>query len=262
MPPLHRPFGRAACALAIAAFALTVPASAQQAAPSAAAQPQASSQELYHVHFVKAAPGKLAELVTAYQESPVAEGEPGPPLVFRHMQGDDWDLMVLTPLGKDETLSPAAPSAEVQRWTERTRGLRSQHGDTFTAGPPWTDVRSKLMDASRPTGTAGSAEPSGAVYTVTTYRSLPGHRDQLAGVLGRIAALYPDRRTILQHVEGAPWEFVVISRYDSWSALGADEAAPAAALQKQGFASNDAISMELRQHVAEHRDTIARLATR
>lgn len=266
MSPLPRPFGRAVCALAAAALGVAVSAGAQQAASPAAAQPQgaqaSASQELYHVHFVKAAPGKLAELVTAYQESPVAEGEPGPPLVFRHVQGDDWDLLVLTPLGKEETLTPGAPSAEQQRWTERTRGLRSQHGDTFTAGPPWAQLRPMLVNPSSPTGTAGGTEASGAVYTVTTYRSLPGHRDQLASVLGRISALYPDRRTILQHVEGAPWEFVVISRFDSWSALGADEAAPAAMLQKQGFANNDAISMELRQHVAEHRDTVVRLATR
>ena len=263
MPPLHRLFRLAVCVLVAFAFAHPgIATGAPQAGQPAAAQGEASAQELYHVHFVKAAPGKLTELISVYQESPVPAGEPGPPLVFRHMQGDDWDLLVLTPLGKEETLSPGAPSAELQRWMDWTRPLRSQHGDTFTAGPPWSDVKARLVDASRPTGTSGGAEAASSVYTVTTYRSLPGHRDQLAGVLGRIAGLYPDRRTILQHVEGAPWEFVVISRYDSWSALGADEAAPAAALQRQGFASNDAISLELRQHVAEHRDTIARLATR
>jgi hypothetical protein len=124
-------------------------------------------------------------------------------------------------------------------------------------------VRETLSDAARPTGTSGtaggSAPPSGSVYTVTTYRSLPGHRDQLADTLLRIAALYPDRRSIFQHVEGAPWEFVMISRYDSWNALGEDEVAPAESLRKQGFANTEAIGMELRQHVAEHRDTITRM---
>ena len=232
----------------------------RQATQAPAAAGQAAMQELYHVHFVKAAPGKISELVTAYREMPVAEGEPAPPLIFRHLQGDDWDLLVLTPLGKEETLRTTA-TPEQQRVTERLRGLRMQHGDTFTAGPAWPELRAALVGegSGQATGTAGGA--SGPVYTVTTYRSLPGHRDQLADTLGRITALYPDRRTILQHVEGAPWEFVVISRYDSWSALGDDQAMPAEKLRSQGFASTEAISLELRQHVAEHRDTIAQMVS-
>jgi hypothetical protein len=224
----------------------------------------AASLELYHVHFVKAAPGKIGELVAAYLDSPVAEGEPGPPLVFRHLQGDDWDLMVLTPLGKEETISPDSDPAQEQ-WAQRTRPLRSQHADTFTAGPAWAQLRTALAgdSAARATGTSGgtAATANNAnVYTVTTYRSIPGHRAQLSDTLRRIAGLDPDRRTILEHVEGAPWEFVVISRFDSWAQLGQDEVAPAETLRKQGFASTEAIGEELRQHVAEHRDTIVRMA--
>ena len=274
MPPLHRRTGIAVVVLAFAA-SLLVPAAgiaqqaqqtpqAQQAPqPGAMSQPGASATELYHVHFVKATPGKLTELIAAYQDSPVPPGEPGRPLVFRHLQGDDWDLLVLSPLGKEETLSTSA-SAEQQQWSERTRGLRAQHADTFTAGPAWADLQARLNDAPRATGTAGTAaEPTaGRLYIVTTYRSLPGHRDQLASVLNRVAALYPGRRTILQHVEGAPWEFVMLSQYDSWNAIGTDETAPPENLRKQGFASQEAIGTELRQHVAEHRDTIVRLATK
>lgn len=228
--------------------------------PTATAQPGMQAQELYHVHFVKAAPGKLTDLIAGYQASPVPQNEPGPPLILRHMQGDDWDLLVLTPLGKEETLTTTAPTQEEQRSMERLRGLRTWHGDTFTAGPSWADVRTALFgDATRATGTAGG--PSGAVYTVTTYRSLPGHRDQLAATLQKVAALYPDRRTILQHIEGAPWEFVMISRYDSWGALGEDQAPPAEKLRSQGFASNEAIGLALREHTAEHRDTIAQMVT-
>ena len=257
--------GRTIAGLAVVAALAGAPTFAQQAPETGQAQPPSATgqagmqaQELYHVHFVKAAPGKIAELVGAYRETPVAEGEPGPPLIFRHLQGDDWDLLVLTPLGKEETVRTAA-TPEEQRSVERMRGLRAQHGDTFTAGPAWPEVRAALLGegSERPTGTAGGS--AGPIYTVSTYRSLPGHRDQLGQTLQRIAALYPDRRTILQHVEGAPWEFVVISRFDSWSALGEDQAAPAEKLRSQGFASNEAIGTELRQHLAEHRDTIARM---
>jgi len=251
-------------------------------APAASAQPGIPAQELYHFHFTKAAPGKLNELIEAYKQAPVAAGEPGPPLILRHLQGDDWDLLVLTPLGKEETLTPGA-SAEEQASIQRMRGLRTQHGDTFTSGPAWADVRTALLGGSAAaamaasstgttgsgaaTGTAGAGRaaalganvPEGTVYTVTTYRSLPGHRDQLADTLRRVAGLFPDRRTIFQHVEGAPWEFVLLQRFDSWTALGAEDDAPPERLKAQGFANDEAIGLELRQHAAEHRDTIARL---
>ena len=251
-----------ACSALAATFLASASIAQQATPPTRQPQPQAAAaqgQELYHVHFVKAAPGKISELISAYQEAPVAQGEPGPPVILRHLQGDDWDLLVLTPLGKDETITTAT-TPEEQRSIERMRGLTSQHVDTFTSGPPWADVRATLLgDAARPTGTAGGA--TGTIYTVTTYRSIPGHRDQLADTLRRIAGLYPDRRTTMQHIEGAPWEFVMLSRYDSWAALGEDQAPAADKLRSQGFASNEAIGLELRQHVAEHRDTIAEMVT-
>ncbi|RPJ57621.1 MAG: hypothetical protein EHM24_29345, partial [Acidobacteria bacterium] len=236
-----------ACSALIALlFAAAVPAQTSQpqtTQPSAAAaQPGIPALELYHVHFAKAAPGKMNELIDAYKQAPVPAGEPGPPLILRHLQGDDWDLLVLSPLGKEETLTPAA-SAEEQASIQRMRGLRTQHGDTFTSGPAWADVRAALLGGAAPAvtsasmagttgagtaaaGTAGAGRaaaaganlPEGTVYTVTTYRSLPGHRDQLADTLRRVAAVFPDRRTILQHVEGASWEFVLLQRFDSWSA--------------------------------------------
>ena len=263
--------------LAAATPAQTPPAQTTQPAVAAA---QPGSLELYHFHFTKAAPGKVNELIDAYKQAPVAPGNPGPPLILRHLQGADWDLLVLAPLGKDETLTPTA-SAEEQKFYQRLRGLSAQHGDTFTSGPPWNDVRTALAGGPAPavasastagtaatTGTAGTAGTGtaspgnvseGTVYTVTTYRSLPGHRDQLANTLRRLAALFPERRTVFEHVEGASWEFVLLQRYDSWSALGAEDDVPPEKLRAQGFANNDAIGLELRQHAAEHRDTIARL---
>jgi len=287
----------ACSALTALLFAAAAPAQtggAQTTPPSAAAaQPNIPADELYHVHFAKAAPGKLQELIAGYKRAPVPAGEPGPPLIFRHLQGDDWDLLVLTPLGKEETLRPGL-DAEQQKWTLQMRGLRMQHGDTFTSGPAWSEARAALAGSGTvsasaagtgstagATGTAGAGTsggagssatagtggtgsmainvPQGTVYTITTYRSLPGHRDQLADTLGRVAALFPDRRTILQHVEGAPWEFVLIQRFDSWNALGQEDVAPADRLRAQGFANTEAIGLELRQHAAEHRDTIAQL---
>jgi hypothetical protein len=88
------------------------------------------------------------------------------------------------------------------------------------------------------------------------YRSLPGHRDELEGVLRKIAAEDAGRTLTLQHLEGAPWEFISITRYDSWAALGESE-------QKQsGPGTVGPAGLAIQEHVAEHHDTVAERVTR
>ncbi|MGH9603198.1 MAG: hypothetical protein ACRD24_12510 [Terriglobales bacterium] len=55
-------------------------------------------RELYRVHFFKAAPGKLPDLLEAYRNAPVPDNVTPRPMVFRHMLGDDWDVMVIDPM--------------------------------------------------------------------------------------------------------------------------------------------------------------------
>jgi hypothetical protein len=51
----------------------------------------------------------------------------------------------------------------------------------------------------------------------------------------------------LQHLEGGPWNFLSVTRYNSWQDLAADRATPANA---DGW-------NETRMHTAMHHDTIA-----
>jgi hypothetical protein len=221
------------------------------AAPAAAAQaqPQAGGVELYHVHFVKAAPGKLVEMIDAYVNAPADPQAPGPPVILRHREGDDWNLMVLRPVGAEMTLRASPPPADLQQFLTKTRGLRGQHNDTIAIGPPWAEARKLLGE--------GGAEASGAggVYVVSVFRSLPGHRTELEGVLQKIAAEEPGRTLTLQHLEGAPWEYVTITRYDSWTTFGESE-------QKAGAQAPGPTALALGEHLAEHRDTIAQRVTR
>ena len=60
---------------------------------------QAPARELYRIHFFKAAPGKLPDLIDAYKNAPVPDAATPRPMAFRHQSGDDWDLMVIYPLG-------------------------------------------------------------------------------------------------------------------------------------------------------------------
>lgn len=200
----------------------------------------AQALELYHIHVVNAAPGKLTELIDAYKNAPGPEaGEPQvKPIILRHAQGGEWDLIVITPLGKQTTITASAPTKAVQEYNQRLAPLSSWHGDTFAVGPAWAIVQKALVPAK-----------GESIYQVTDYRSLPGHRTQLREVLDRTALA--GQSVLFAHVEGAPWNFLNITRYNSWAELGAppQQAAGATTPQETGLA--------LRNHMAVHHDTIA-----
>lgn len=251
-----------ASAALLAALA-TVPATARTSGSQPRNQQATAvtdAQEVYHVHFVKAAPGKLPEMIDAYVNAPADPNASAPPLILRHVEGDDWDLLVLTPMGKEDKVTAGAPSTADMQFIQRTRPLRAMHTDTITVGPAWATTRAALATPNpgvQATGTSGGA-PTSAVYVVTTMRAQPGHRDQLEQVLRRIAALDPGRTVTLQHLEGAAWDFATVTRYDSWAAFAENEATPdAQRLRAQSFRSADGPSLELREHLAEHHDTLA-----
>jgi hypothetical protein len=56
---------------------------------------------LYKTTFVRAAPGKLLELIALYKGRMAVIDASGDerPLWWRHTQGDQWDLMLLLPMG-------------------------------------------------------------------------------------------------------------------------------------------------------------------
>jgi hypothetical protein len=201
----------------------------------AAAQASSGAPELYHAHFVKAAPGKLPDLIAAYQAAPVPAGEQKP-IILRHREGDDWDLLVLTPYGKGDTTVTAAISPDVDAQYAKFRASSERHTDSFIAGPAWAQAQKAFGSDAK------------GVYVVGVYRSANGHRDQLGQALEKIAATGPAGGTLtFRHVEGGPFDFIQITHYDSWNAI--DAPVP-------GQGDPEALSLELRQHMAEHHDTI------
>ena len=56
---------------------------------------------LYKTTFVRAAPGKLLDLIALYKDRMAVIEAAGDarPFWWRHTQGDQWDLMLLTPMG-------------------------------------------------------------------------------------------------------------------------------------------------------------------
>jgi hypothetical protein len=202
----------------------------------------ATNEELYHVRFVKAAPGQLAALTAAELKFPPDPNNPEPPIILRHAEGDDWQLLVISPFGKDETIRAEQPNAALQPWLTQMRTLSVRHDDTITQGPAWADAKKLLL---------GDGQP-GAVYVVSTFEPVPGHRDQLLTALTTGPTATPSSTLVLTHREGAAWTFLAIDRYASWTAFGE-------AMQKQAAQTPGPTTAS--EHFATHHDTIATRVT-
>jgi hypothetical protein len=203
--------------------------------------PAAAGTDIYHVMFTKAAPGQAAELAKVLMTPDKTSPMPDHFVVLRHQEGDDWDYAVIQHLGAKAEVSATAPPQTA------ARPLTAWHSDTFVSGPNWGEF-SKQMALG---GSAGNASP---VYVIGVHRAVAGHRDQLLTSLNAApggSSKIETGNLMLQHVEGGDWNFMTVTRYNSWQDLGAERAAlaSAAGASTGGWA-------DLRQHSAFHRDTI------
>jgi len=209
--------------------------------PSSAAAQAAMKGDVYHVQFGKAVPGQGVALGEALSKPDPSSPMPDHFIVLRHEQGDDWDYCVIQHLGSTATVD-AAPSA-----APPAAGLTQWHTDSFVAGPPWAEFV-KSMGIGE-----GAGSTAGSVYVVGVFRAVAGHRDQLGEQLRNPQpSKVPVSRVVLQHLEGGPWQFIALDRYNSWQDFAADQA-PAAA----GAAAGPDAWSRTREHSSFHRDTIA-----
>jgi len=199
--------------------------------------------DVYHVHFAAAAAGKTAQLGDFLKSGGAGAPKTGHSIVLRHQDGVDWDYAVIEHLGTTATVdtkgSPMPTTA---------RDLYSWHTDTFAAGPAWPDFI-KAMGLGDMAGKSGNS-----VYVVSVYRSTPGHREQLEKALTSAVPGGADTSSgnvLLQHLEGGPWNYLLIARYNSWQDFATNESNSSAATRKgQGG------WFDLRDHLAFHNDTL------
>jgi hypothetical protein len=214
-----------------------------QATPPGGAQ-QGSPAHIYRISAFRAAPGHFRDLEKLLSATPQPGADAGDlALVFRHRQGNEWDFMTIEHMGPQATIAggttasaPDSPFSQMAAW----------HGDTYASGPPLEEFRRAL-------NITGAQAPAG-VYTVSDYQAAAGHRGALRQALDKIAADAPGRTVLLSHVEGAPWTFLAIQRYDSWRQLADDEEKEMT--QAAGGGSAD-MGVQLRDSMAVHHDTIA-----
>jgi hypothetical protein len=200
----------------------------------------AKRPDVYHVFIVKAAAGKAKELEN-WLKQPDPEHPNTKGIILRHQDGDAWDFIAVEHIGAKATVETGGTPM-----TPNQRMLTEWHGDTYVAGPSWADF-AKAM------GLDGDAsKTAGAVYTVSDYRAAPGHRDELEKMLNNTAPGDTSAGNVLfAHLEGAPWNFLALVRYDSWDKFAENEKNSIAQTSKgQGG------WYELRNHCALHHDTL------
>jgi hypothetical protein len=200
--------------------------------------PTAEASDIYHVHFAKAALGQTKALENELKQQDAKAPMPGHYLVLRHQEGDDWDYVVIEHLGKKFTIDPAQYSAP----TGAAAATGAWHTDTFASGPSW-EVFAKELGLG-----ADTSKTSGSVYVLATWRAAPGHREQLGKSLTTrdANAKVQTGNVMIAHMEGGPWQFLTMERFNSWQDYASNEAATQDA---QGW-------YDIREHGIWHHDTI------
>ena len=175
----------------------------------------AGRTDIYHVHFAHAAMGKAAELGESFKTPAPGGQQPDHTVVFRHQYGDSWDYCAIAHYGTKMTVEAAR-----QQVPEAQRALSDWHTDTICNGPSWAEF-------SRVLGLTDDAKKnSNAVYVVSWYRAAVGQRDALEKNLAEPPDPAVDKATgqaLLQHLEGAAWNYVGIVRYNSWQEMATSQ---------------------------------------
>jgi hypothetical protein len=242
-----------------AVAALAAAAASDVAGPPASAKPV----YLYKTTFIRAAPGKLLDLIALYKErmAVIEKGGDVRPFWWRHTQGDQWDLMLLTPMGSyadyhaKARVAKRKKAAEASGLTEeafagKLDACSSWKEDVYVMGPPLEFVQKAFE------GTA--------YYHIEIMVSLPGKQEELykeremENVYG-VAGGRPYNMIFVRE-SGASWDIFTLGCYrdlQHWatpSPLTREEREAAA--KKAGFSGADAIGPYMRTLIDFHRDTM------
>lgn len=226
--------------------------------------PEPDDGYLFRTHMVRAAPGQLLEVIELFKDRlPVYEAAGDhPPLMMRHSQGDQWDLLLLYPMRSFADYFDAERVARRERaaaesgmsdaeFDRAVTELVSWREDLFVLGPPPEEVQRAFAE--------------NAYYHVEMFVALPGKRDALVEERRMENAYLKgiDRplNMIFTRVAGAAWDLYTIGFYSDvkhWAAVAdvpyEDREASA---RDAGFDGADRIGTYMRTLIQLHHDTLA-----
>lgn len=240
--------------------AVTLAASSSLPAPTPLAQ---SDSTVYRALFLRAAPGRLLDLVALYQARMRvhdAAGEPRP-LFARHSQGDHWDLLLLYPVGSLEAwfapgratrwrAAAARAGLPEEEFARRDEALVAWREELFVNGPPVATIRARNAEA--------------GFYHLEVFLAFAGQREGLLrqrvmenDYLRRVGR--PDN-LVFTRLAGASWDLFTLGFYRNIQHYAepssVSEAEDEAAARAAGFEGRNTIGSYLRTFLAGHHDTL------
>jgi hypothetical protein len=234
-------------------------------APSVPEERQESQEGdfLYHVVMLRAAPGRLPDLIELLKEERDLLFEAGEPAPYwmRHTQGDQWDLLILYPMGGFyEYFEPGRVERRLHAGTQKGLSKRQLkvEADLLTS---WRDelfVRGPNPDL------VGEAFSGNGFYHVEMFVALPTRRRELMEERRMenhyLRLLDRPQNLIFTREAGGPWDSFTIGFYRdlkhySESADLSERAKERAALEA-GFQGAEQIGSYLRRFILYHRDTL------
>ncbi len=232
--------------------------------PSASKEPLTSEQTyLYKATFMRAAPGKLLDLINLFKDRMSVYDASGDkrPFWWRHTQGDQWDLMMLFPMESyteyysKERLerrqeAQAGSSLSQQEFKKRFQEYTAWYEDIFVMGPPLGIVEEVFKDTT--------------FYHCEIFIALPGKHAELFKERERENAylnnLGRPENLIFTRDQGASWDLFTLGCYKDMNQWAASSDIPKEkreeAAIKAGFEGSDKIGPYMRTLILMHRDTI------
>ena len=213
--------------------ALSILLAALDPAGPASPAPPLRGDTLYRATLLRAAPGRLVELIAAVKGKA--------PWIYRHSQGDHWDLMLLAPIDGSEALKPPALAPEeLVAWQEE----ELVRGPGLAALPGFAE--------------AGLAH-------IEMFHALAGKRAELLRQRemenAYLGATGQPQNAIFVRETGASWDLFTLGVYRNWRHYADAQDVPPekdeAAARAAGFAARSAIGPYLRTLILDHHDTLA-----
>lgn len=210
---------------------------------SPAAAQSMQGDVLYRFTLLRAAPGRLLELVGALKSADIA-APASKALVLRHSQGDHRDVMVLLPIGSYAThLKEGRPAPVVPE------GLVAWQEDGFARGP----------DVDRLPGFR-----DGGLFHAEMFHALGEKRAELVKERvmenAYLRGVGRPANAIFVRELGASWDCFTLGSYRGWTHYaerdGVSKEKATAAAKAAGFASDDHVGPYLRSLILDHHDSL------
>lgn len=228
------------------------------------AGPALQEAQLYRIVNVRAAPGRLLDLIELHRDRMALLESLGetPGFWMRHSQGDHWDLMFIQPI---EGMGAFFDRARVQRVREARSPAGRSGGELALAIGEATAWREELFVAGPSLEAVQAGFEGAGLFHVEMFIALPGKRAELIREREMenvyLSELGRDENLIFVRVAGAAWDSFTLGFYRDLHHYAEAGSRPAEAQQAAalaaGFEGADRIGTYLRELIASHHDTLA-----